>query len=204
MASHSEKPEGVRAGWKFVESKTRFENDIFRVRQDEVDVAGKRIQYAYAERGDAVVVVPVTTDGQIVLVRQYRYTVDEWCLEVPAGGTHDTGDASLEEVARKELHEEVGGTAKSLTFINSFYTASALSDEKIHVFLAEGVELSTKQNSEATESIQMQVVPIAEAIQLARSGAMKTAPCALAVLLCESRLIDFDQHHPTPNNRLET
>ena len=50
----------------------------------------------------------------------------------------------------------------------------------------------------------MQLVPIAEALQLARSGAMKTAPCALAVLLCESRLIDFDQHHSTPNNRLET
>lgn len=59
-------------------------------------------------------IVPITKAGEMVLLRQYRYAVDEWCLEVPAGGTHDSGDASLEEVARKELREEVGPRRKSL------------------------------------------------------------------------------------------
>ena len=200
-----EKPVGKNAGWKFIESRTRFQNEIFRVREDEVDlVGGKRIQYAYAERPAAVVIVPVTSDGRMVLVKQYRYAVDDWCLEVPAGGTHDTGQTPLEEVARKELREEIGATARSLSHVGFFYTAPALSDEKCHVFLAEGVEISEERDHEATETIETEIVSVAKALDLARSGAMKTAPCALAVLLCEPRLTLSAQHHPTPDRLLET
>ena len=138
------------------------------------------------------------------MVKQYRYAVDEWCLEVPAGGTHDTGDAPLEEVAKKELREEIGATAKSLTYVDFFYSANALSDEKCHVFLAEGVELSKERETEAGETIEVQLVSIAKAIELARTGAMKTGPCALAVLLCESRLAQLGRHRPTPDQLLET
>src|SRR3954468_6354197 len=176
------KPNGAAAGWKILGSRTHFENEICRLREDDVALAGgKKIQYAYVERDDAVVVVPITADGQMVLLRQYRYAVDEWCLEVPAGGTHDTGDASLEEVARKELREEVGATAKSLTYVNFFYSANALTDEKCHVFLAEGVEFPEEQKTEPGETIEMRLVPVSEALELARSGAIKTAPCALAI-----------------------
>jgi ADP-ribose pyrophosphatase len=174
------------------------------LRQDEIEVeGGKKSDYAYMERDEAVIVVPVTREGEIVLVNQYRYPVDEWCLEVPAGGTHDTDDASLEEVARKELREEVGGTAKSLTYVTFFFSANSMSDEKCHVFLAEGVELTKKPKTESTESIEIKLVPAAKAFELARSGAVKTAPCALALLLCEPLLNKAEQRH-TPDDLLET
>ena len=204
MSAKNDKPNGADAGWKLLGTNTRFENDIFRLREDQVELArGKKTDYAYLERDEAVIIVPVTTKGEIVLLKQYRYPVDEWCLEVPAGGTHDTGDAALEEVARKELREEVGGTAKSLTYVTFFYSANALSDEKCHVYLAQGVELSKNPKTESTESIEKQLVPVEKAIELARSGGMKTAPCALALLLCEP-LLAKSHEQKTPDDLLET
>lgn len=205
MSAKQQKPNGEEAGWKFLGSKTRFENDICRLREDEVELeGGKKIEYAYFERDAAVIIVAVTTNGEVVLLKQYRYPVDEWCLEVPAGGTHDSCDAALEEVVRKELREEVGGVAKSLKHVGFFYSSNSMSDEKCHVYLAEGVELSKRQKTEATETIEVQLVPIAKAVELARSGAMKTGPCALAVLFCEPLLRELDQHNPTPDHLLET
>ena len=204
MATKNDKPNGEGAGWKLLGTETRFENKILRLRQDQVELeGGKKTDYAYLERDEAVIVVPVTTSGEIVLLKQYRYPVDEWCFEVPAGGTHDTGDAALEEVARKELREEVGGTAKSLTYVTFFYSANAISNEKCHVYLAQGVELSKKPKTESTESIETQLVPADKAIELARSGGMKTAPCALALLLCEPLLAKSRQQN-TPDDLLET
>ena len=204
MAAQQQKPNGEKAGWKLIGSNTRFENDICRLREDEVELEdGKKTQYAYLERDDAVIVVPVATSGEIVLLKQYRYPVDEWCLEVPAGGTHDSGDAALEEVARKELREEVGGTAKSLTYVTFFYSANAITNEKCHVFLAEGVELAKKPKTESSESIETQLVTVEKALELARSGAIKTAPCALALLLCEPLLVKSHQRE-TPDDLLET
>ncbi|MDQ6861572.1 MAG: NUDIX hydrolase [Verrucomicrobiota bacterium] len=206
MSTNGDKPKGEGAGWKLRGSKTRFENEIFRVREDDVELkGGKQVPYAYCERGDAVVIVPITRNGEMVLLKQYRYAIDEWCLETPAGGMHDTGDASPEEVAGKELREEVGATFEKLTYIDSFFSAPALSDEHCHVFLAEGVELSKKPQTEASETLETQLVPVTEALELARRGKMKSAPCALAVLLCESHLQRRSTRgQRTPNESLET
>jgi len=205
MGTNGGKPNGVSAGWKHLKSTTRYENDICRLREDEVELkGGKKKQYAYVERDEAVIVVPVTAEGEIILLKQYRYAVDEWCLEVPAGGTHDTGGASLEEVAKKELREEVGATAKALAYVDFFYSANAVTDEKCHVFLAEGVELEKEQKTEAGETIELQLVTVEKAIELARNGALKSGPCALAILLCEPQLADLGQHRRTPDHLLET
>ncbi|HEV3410788.1 MAG TPA: NUDIX hydrolase [Chthoniobacterales bacterium] len=205
MAQDGKKPNGAKAGWKFLRSRTHFENEIFRLREDDVELEdGKQITYAYLERDEAVVIVPITKAGEMVMLKQYRYAVDDWCLEIPAGGTHDAQDASLEEVVRKELREEVGATAEKLTYVNYFFPANATMDEKCHVFLAEGVELSKKPNEEETETIQTQLVPVAKAIELARSGEVKTGPCALAILLCEPHLQRLQRPAQTPDHQLET
>lgn len=204
MKSSGDKPNGAAAGWKFRRSAMRFQGSIFRIREDEVELeGGKKIQYAYAERGPAVVIVSVTKNGEMILLRQYRYAVDQWCLEVPAGGTHDSGNASLEEVARNELREEVGGTVGKLTHVDFFYTAPGMSDEKCHVFLAEEVELSKEQKTEAGETIEIQLVPVAKAMELARNGAIKTAPCAMAIFFCEALLAKYLRPE-TPDDLLET
>ncbi len=167
----------------------RFANKVFTLREDKIELPrGKRKRFAYMERTDAVIIVPITSAGEMVLIEQYRYTVDEWCLEVPAGGTHDKPNESLAEVARDELREETGGICKTLTYIDYLYSASSLTDEKCHVFLAEAVGISEEPEKEATEKIEVKVTPLKEALALVHAGQMKDGQCALAVLLCEPLL----------------
>lgn len=184
-----DKPEAARIGWRLLNSRRPFESPVNRMRADRLEIPGRgEIQYSYLERGESVIVVPVTTAGEVVMIRQYRYPVDESCLELPAGVCRDTGGQPLEAVARKELHEEVGATAGSLEYISWFYSSSSISDEVCHIFLARGVALDHAAETEPGEHLEPLLVPVAEAVRLAREGRMKTGTCALALLLCESRL----------------
>jgi ADP-ribose pyrophosphatase len=185
----NDKPTGAATGWQLLQTERLNETALLKWRRDQLKVEGKGdFDYSYIEKAQAVLIVPVTADGQMVLIRQYRYPVDEWCLEIPAGGTHDTGDAGLEEVARKELSEEIGATCAELEFITAFHAEPSMTDEKCHVYLALGVEMSREPHMEATERIEMQMVPVVEAFNMAREGKMKSGPCTLAVFLCQNAL----------------
>ncbi len=131
--------------------------------------------------------VPVTADGQIVLIRQYRYPIDEWCWELPAGGLHDH-DGSLEALARKELAQEIGASCDEFTYVTWFYGPTSSVSEVCHVLLARGVQLDGATAHEETESIEIHPLPIEQALALARSGAMKDGQSALVLLLCEPYL----------------
>jgi ADP-ribose pyrophosphatase len=188
MKSKRAKPVAKRLGWRRLKTKIRFKNRVFKLREDKLKLpGGKRKRLAYLERTDAVIIVPITGAGAMVLINQYRYSVDQWCLEVPAGGTHDKPDESLAEVARDELREEVGGSCSALTYVDYLFSASSLTDEKCHVFLAENVVLS-EHDREVGEKIQIKLMPVAKALALVRRGEMKDGQCALAILLCEPLL----------------
>jgi ADP-ribose pyrophosphatase len=186
-----EKPDGAQtAGWKRQQTEILYEDTFQRLRRDTVEVEGKGpTEFTYQERPDSVLVVPVTDTGNVLLIRQYRYAVDDWGLETPAGGTQDTGDMPLSEVARKELREEVGGEAQEIRSIGWFYVSGALTDEKGHVFLALGVRRAQEPEREPTEqSITVEAVPFAEVMHLARTGGIRIGPSALALLLCEDAI----------------
>ena len=190
-----DKPTGAQAGWRLLNSRRAFESQTFAVRQDEVRIEkqgrSSEISYSYTEKPEAVVVVPLTSRGQIILIRQYRYAVDDWCWEIPAGGTHDTGDQPLEDVVRKELKEETGATCGPLEYVGWFYSAMSFSDEKCHVYLAHEAELSGEPHTEKGETLEVRLLPVQDVLRMVRCGEMKSGPCALAVLLCEERLSSF-------------
>jgi ADP-ribose pyrophosphatase len=166
-----------------------FASRWLKLRTDHIEIeGGDPIDFTYHEHPDAVLIVPVTTDGDIVLIRQYRYAHDEWLLEVPAGGTHDTGEADLVEVARKELGEETGASCEEMEYAGSFYPFVAQADEVDHVYIAWGVRLDGRPSWEYTENITLSALPALEAVKLARSGGMKAAQSAMALVLCEAKL----------------
>jgi ADP-ribose pyrophosphatase len=188
MIEH-DKPEGEKAGWRLKETSYPFSTQWLKVREDKIELDGVgEVVYSYRVSSGAVGIVPITKDGEMVLVRQYRYPVDEWCVEIPAGGTHDKQGESMEQIARDELREEVGATCEELRFVSSFYTATSTTDELSHVYLALGVELQHEPKPEPMEKIELCPVPVAEGIRMARSGEMKNGWCVLAVLLCEEPL----------------
>ena len=168
-----DKPEAAKIGWRLLETTYPYEGKTSRLRCDKLELPKqKESRYEYLERAEAVIVVPVTATGEIVLIRQYRYPVDAWILETPAGGCHDTGDASLEEVVRKELHEEIGADVEAVEKVGSFYSSPAFADERCHVFLAWGTQLRKQPERESTEKIETELVPAHEAIRRARAGSV--------------------------------
>lgn len=160
-------------------------NSWFHYRHDHIELPdGSRTTYAYQDQAESVVVVPVTDAGQVVLLRQYRYPVDEWCYEVPAGGLH--GEPP-EEGARRELEEEAGGRCRDLELVGTFYGLPGSCNVRFFIFVATGVELG--QNApEATEDLEVVCVDAEQALEMAYSGAVSDGPSALALLRCAPRL----------------
>jgi len=186
--SKEDKPLGARVGWKLLDTTYPFATKWLRLRQDRIDKDGHELAFAYVDGPGAVIVVPVTPEGEIVLIRQYRYTVDEILIELPAGGLHDTENKTPQEVAVKELREEIGASYGSIEQIGWFYSMVGSSRNIFYVFLAHGVRLDSEQELEFTEQIEILPVPAADAVEMARSGQIKDGDSALALLLCEKRL----------------
>lgn len=184
-----DKPEGARLGWRVLDTQYPMTTAFMRVRQDRIQVAEKgEVTYTYEERADAVGVVPVTSDGTILLIRQYRYPIDTWCLEIPAGGTRDHAGLSLEAVAHIELAEEAGATCATMLHVGFFFVACASRRQRFHVFLALDVERAAAHQPELTEQIELCPMPAGEALHLARCGQMPEGQSALSLLLCENLL----------------
>lgn len=184
-----DKPEGTRIGWQILETQYPMTTPFMRVRQDRVRIADKgEVTYTYDERADAVGVVPVTADGTILLIRQYRYPIDDWCLEIPAGGTRDHAGLALDAVAHIELAEETGATCAEMLHVGFFWVACASRRQRFHVFLALNVEQTAAFQPEMTEQIELCPIAAREALHLARTGRMPEGQSALSLLLCEDHL----------------
>ncbi len=188
MTKLDDKPQGQRINWLCLETDYPFTYRVFRIRRDRVRLPNDlETDYAYLESKGAVWIVPVTDDGKIILIKQYRYAVDDWVWEVPAGGKHDhTG--TDEELARRELSEEVGATCSSLEYIGWFYASVSIATDQCQVFLAHGAQLHGIAHREPGEIIEVQPVPIDEALAMAHNGQIKDGKSALALLLCEPHL----------------
>ncbi len=172
--------------FKTLSSRIAWSCPWYSVRQDDIITPdGKPGVYNVVQHPGAVWIIPVTSDSKIVLINAYRYTVNDWCIEIPAGGVKP--EQSLEEAARAELLEEVGGTAVTLEKAAQFYTMNGIGNEIAHVFLATGVTLGPTQH-EPAEVLELRPTPIEEALRMARSNEMSDGPSALALLLCADRL----------------
>jgi len=158
------------------------------LREDQIKLPdGSQGIYTVIERPGAVWVIPLLTDGRTVLIWNYRYTIDRWLWEVPAGSIGS--GASPEETARRELSEEIGGTASSLEQVSTFYTWPGQCDEQGYIFLARGVTLG-EPHREPTEVMERHILPVEKVLEMARQGQIADGPSALAILLCAPLLVN--------------
>lgn len=126
-----------------------------------------------------VAVLAVTDDGRVPLVRQYRYGVDAWTLELPAGYL-ENGEAP-EVSARRELLEEAGCAARSFEVVGSFTLLAPRGDMRMSVVLARGAYLAGEQALEPTEEIEVRWMTVEELRAAWRAGAVEEATHAQAV-----------------------
>ncbi len=190
-----DKPVGARLGWILLGTKYLYRSPWFHLRQDRVRLpSGELITYTYQEHAGFVIIVPVTERGDIVLIRTYRYTVDDWVWELPAGGLGNRPGESLLEVAQSELQEEVGGISGHWSYHGWFYVANGTGNIKGHLFLARDVQLGHSAQRENTEVIEIHPRPIHEVLEMARNGEIRDGESALALLRLEPHLREMSTH----------
>lgn len=122
---------------------------------------------------------PAGDDPQVLLIRQYRYAAEGYLFEIPAGRLNPGEDP--ERCAVRELKEETGCSAARVEHVFTMYTTPGFTDEKIHVFVATGLE-SGESKHEADEFLDLHPMPLSRALQMIEAGEIQDAKTALGLL----------------------
>ena len=164
-----------------VESEEIFRGVILNVKRDRVELPnGHRTIRELIRHVGAVCVVPVTEDGRVVVERQYRYPIDQVITEIPAGKLDSKAEDRL-SAAKRELWEETGITADRWTDMGLYYGAPAYTDEKITMYLAQGLHRG-QQHLDEDEFLNVETIPLGELVEEILSGAITDGKTQAAVL----------------------
>lgn len=139
---------------------------------------GQRARQVVRHPG-AVAILPLVDDEHVCLIRNYRVSVEQTLIEIPAG-TLERGE-SPEENARRELIEETGYTAGRLEKLHSFLLSPGIMDERMHLFVARDLVLGTSAREEG-EEIENLVVTWDEAMQMIARGEIQDAKSLVGLL----------------------
>ena len=141
---------------------------------------GKCAQWDFLAHVGAAAVLPVLSDGRIVMVRQYRNAFECETIEIPAGSLDYAGEPTL-DAARRELAEETGYTAESFELLVSVYTAVAYCNETIDIYVAKGLKAG-EQHLDADEYVSVAPYEVDELVRMIRAGEIRDAKTVAAVM----------------------
>lgn len=169
---------------KRISSKRIYEGNVLNLRVDEVKVENGRItRREVVEHRGAAAIVPILDDGDVILVRQYRYSIQSDLLEIPAGTLQ--ADEEPSDCARRELEEETGYRCGEIVKLLECFVAPGYSTEKIHVFLARNLT-KTQTRMDEDEIINVERVKFSEAIGRIRAGQIQDAKSIVGLRAAES------------------
>jgi ADP-ribose diphosphatase len=167
--------------WRTLERSYLYRNPWCAFRVDEVVLPnGATIEYGVLEGGGFASVVPITEDGTVVLVRQWRQPLSSFTLELPSGGVDKGEDPRV--AAERELFEEAGIRAVGLEHLVSIHTSTGRTDEVCHLFKCRAVRDPRGPRPEPTEFIRVVELPFEEALEMVSDGAITDAATVLGLL----------------------
>ncbi|WP_405755677.1 NUDIX domain-containing protein [Anaerovibrio slackiae] len=165
-----------------VSSEDVFDGNLLHVKKDTVRLPNGNIAYReWIKHPGASAVLPVTPEGRLIFVRQYRYPIQQVTLEIPAGKLDAEGEDPL-DCAKRELSEETGYQAEKYTFLTKLATTVGFSNEFIYIYAAEGLTAG-RQHPDEDEFINVCTLTMDEAMAKIRSGEICDAKSVTAVLL---------------------
>ena len=171
---------------KTLESQRIYEGAVLNLRRDKVTVRDNGTSYREViEHRGAVTLAAMTAEGNMVLVRQFRYAAGKVLLETPAGKM-EKGEEPIVTAAR-ELKEETGYTAGKLTHLSSFYCAIGYSNEIIHLYLAEDLTPG-ETDFDDNEAIEVEEIPLTELKRMALAGEIDDGKTLVAILTVAARM----------------
>lgn len=171
-----------------IDSKKAFEGRIINVRVDKIRTKdGGESFREVVEHSGGVAIAALTNDNELVLIRQFRKPAEQVILEIPAGKI-EKGEMP-EATAARELKEETGYTAAKMTHIFTFYSSPGYSSEKIHLYLAEEIELgeASPDENEHLETVTYDFDTLSKMIENGEIIDGKTIVAIQAILLMRKK-----------------
>lgn len=170
--------------WQILKSDLVIDRQWCKVRRDEVKLpTGEIIDDFFVNiRPDVALILPITSQQEIVFVRQYRHGVKEILLELPAGAFNPQKESAIAAAAR-ELEEETGYVADHLIPLATLYDNPVKDTNKIHLFIAENVRSLGKQNLDVTEDIEVILIGLKEVVARIATGEICVAGTVSAIFL---------------------
>ncbi|HUE42838.1 MAG TPA: NUDIX hydrolase [Candidatus Sulfotelmatobacter sp.] len=183
MAAKKAKKAAKKSGGaqgKVISSKVVYQGPVFSVRRDVVsEPSGVKAARDVISHSGSVVVMPVLSDGRIVLIRQYRHAAGQYLWELVAGRI-DPGE-KIKQAAARELVEETGLRAKKMRLFLDFWPSPGFLEERMFVLLAEGVTQGEAE-PEQDERIEAQAFGQRELEKMLRTGVLRDAKTISSLL----------------------
>ena len=164
----------------------KFKGRIINLRVDEALLPnGATATREVVEHNGGICVVPITENGEVLMVEQYRYPYGEVILEIPAGKRD--GDEEPLEGGKRELREETGAVAENYTFLGELYPTPGYCGEVIYMYLATGLSFGETDPDE-DEFLNVKKIPLEKAVDMIMKGEIKDAKTQTAILKVERML----------------
>jgi ADP-ribose pyrophosphatase len=168
--------------WKTIHSEIKADFPLFKVFEDLVELPnGLKLDYYRVEKIPAVVILPIISD-KIVFVKQYRYPIKSFSLELPAG--HIEPNETPKDCAIRELKEETGFTSKKIEKLISYHPSTEYSNQIYHVFIARYLKKG-ESDRERYEIIDVELLKIETVIEKIFNGKITDGRTIIAVILAK-------------------
>jgi len=161
--------------WNEIKTELFADCKIFRVHKStrESEMTGQQFDFFTLEGTNWVNVIPVTDDGHVVMVRQYRHGIREFTLEVPGGALHHEEDPI--EGGLREMEEETGYVCREAVLIGKSFPNPAIQSNTCFYVLAEGCKLEKPQNLDQAEEVDVELIPVSDIQELIGKGIINHA-----------------------------
>lgn len=168
---------------KTVSSKDIFNGRIIRVKEDKAQLEnGDIVTREAVLHPGGVCIVPINENGEVLMVKQFRYPFQRPLLEIPAGKLEYGEDHFT--CGKRELKEEIGAEADSFVYLGCMYPSPAYLSEIIHIYMASGLNYSS-QKLDDDEFLDIVRLPLDKAVSMVLSNDIKDGKTKLALLMAE-------------------
>jgi ADP-ribose pyrophosphatase len=160
-----------------------FDGKVFDVDRDTVRMPhGREVTVDVIRHPPSAVIVPVPEPGHVILIRQYRYAVNRWLWELPAGSVDD--GETPEQAARRECHEEIGQVPDTIVRLGSLFPTPGYCDEEMCFFRVSGLTVPTEAAGlDEDEDIEVRVFTLKDAREMVRKGEINDMKTVVGLML---------------------
>lgn len=165
---------------KTLTSEYVFKGKVIDVRRDDIEISnGHKSIREVVEHSGGVTMLAVKDNGNVLLVRQFRYPIKSVSLELPAGKLEPNENPDL--AAKRELEEETGYVSDNWIKLGYIYTSVGFCDEKLHLYLARDLKFK-KENPDEDEIIECEEYSLEEVMDMINNGIINDAKTICTIL----------------------